>query len=172
MIGTLRGVLIGFLLSFYSESKRREHQQEKEYRSELKKHVDDLIKPLFVSIQNLWGSIAALDLFLKKGVEVESLTSMARKVQSDNRALYDFVGSKYDEISFLFPSPFPWIFTPIYEFINNRIVEPISKGEKPIKDITIAVNKLMAIQENLRRLLGFEVEVKMEKVYPLHETQQ
>ena len=167
VVGTLAGVLAGALITLYSERRRQRHEEVREYRRELKTHMDDLIGPLFVSIQNLWGSLGILQTFLnREGVKAEDLSNLLPRVQSDNKALSDFVGSRYELMSLLLPSPFPWVFTPIYELINNRVVEPISKGEKPMEQITLAVNKLMAVQKNLRKLLGYDMDIEMEKVYP------
>jgi len=173
VLGTLVGVLAGFLMSHYFESKRRKHEKEVEYRREIRKDMDDLIKPLFVFIQNLWGSLGLLQISLGKEKSVvhgKGLDDLLHEVQTANQIFQEFVRSKYDEMSLILPSPFPWIFAPLDELVRYKIIEPILQGNKPVDDMTVAINSLMKIQKDLRRIVGFEIDVKLESVYPFEET--
>lgn len=172
VIGTLVGVLAGFLMNYYRELRGRKHEKEMEYRKEIRKHMNDLIKPLFVCIQNLWGSIGVLMESLKRNKSIahgKSLNNLLREVQTANQTLQKFVHSKYEDMSLLLPTPLPWIFVPLDELINYRVIEPISQGKKPIDDMTVAVNSLMTIQKDLRSIVGFEVDVEVESVYPFNK---
>lgn len=169
VIGTLAGVLVGFLMNLYAESRKRKHEREIEYRKEIKKHLDDLIKPLFNLLQNLWGSLAVLQVSLSHKesiVKGKTVNDLLAETQNAYQALNVFTKSRYEEMSLLLPSPFPWVFAPLDELIYYKIIEPIAQGKEPIDDITVAINSLMKIQKNLRRLIGFEIDVEMEKVYP------
>jgi len=135
--------------------------------------MDDIIKPLFVHLQNLWGSLGILhesmrhDSSLVKG---KTLQDLSLEVQTANKTLHQFVNAKYVEMSLLLPSPFPWVFAPFDELVEWKIIEPISQGKKPTDDITLAVNTAMKIQEELRRLVGFETSVKVESIYPFKKS--
>ena len=63
--GTLSGLLVGYWISLKTEERKRKHEVETGYRKEILKHIDDIIKPLYHSIMELWGSIGALELVMK-----------------------------------------------------------------------------------------------------------
>lgn len=175
VLGTLGGLLGGYWISSRIESRRRKHESEVEYRKEIKRHMNDIIKPLYIHLQNLWGSLGILhesirhESSLVRGKTLEDLLLEARTA---NQTLREFVHSKYDEMSLLLPSPFPWVFAPLDELVEWKVIEPLSQGKEPTDDITLAVNTAMKIQKNLRRLVGFEIDVKMESVYPFKKTKR
>jgi len=173
VVGTLAGTLVGIFVTYLFnrrvELERRKHEREIEYRDEIKKHMDDLVKPLFNLLQNLWGSLAVLQVSMRQKeplVKGKTINDLLTETRNANQALRSFIKSKYDEMSFLLPGPFPWIFAPLDELVQYRIIESISQGKEPTDDITVAINSLMKIQKDLRRIVGFEIDVKMESVYP------
>ena len=173
VLGTLGGLLGGYWISSQMESRKRKHESEVEYRKEIKKHMDDIIKPLFTHLENLWGSLAILQVSIDQKSSVAKgkiLKDLVLETQTANKALKDFVNSKYDEMSLLLPSPFPWVFAPLDELVEWKIIKPILQGGKPSDDMTIAVNTAMKIQKNLRRLVGFETDVEIESIYPFSKS--
>lgn len=173
IIGTLGGIVIGCFLTLLVESRRQKYEKEAAYRKELLKHTDDLIKPLFAHIEALWGDIAVLQASMVnkspivKGKTVEDLLENTKTVFQE---LKDFIQLKYTEMSFLFPHQLsPWVFMTIHEHIENNVILPISNGQKPMNDMTLAVNVLMKYQKNLRNLLGYETKVKLEHIYPFEK---
>lgn len=148
VLGTLGGLLVGFWISLQVESRKQKHENEMEYRKEIMKHMDDIIKPLFIHLQNLWGNLGVLleSLRYKSSiVRGKNLNDLLLETGSAHQALQKFVKSKYDEMSFLLPSPFPWVFAPLDELVKWKIIEPISQGKEPIDDMTTAINTLMKI---------------------------
>jgi len=162
---------MGFLISLQIESRRNKHEKEMEYRKEIMRHMDDIIKPMFFYLEDLWGSLATLQISLRQKSSIvrdKTLNDLLAETQTAHQKLKEFISSKYYEMSLLLPHFLsPWIFAPINELVESKILEPISKGEEPMDEITLAINTLMKIQKNLRKLIGFEIDVEMERVYPL-----
>jgi hypothetical protein len=176
VLGTLSGLLIGYWISSQSETRKQKHEKEMEYRREIMKHMDDIIKPLFFYLEDLWGSLATLQISLRQKSSIikgKTLDDLISETKAAYQKLKQFTSSKYYEMSLLFPhSLSPWIFAPISELIEPKIFEQISKGKIPDDEITLAINTLMKIQKNLKRLVGFEIDVEMERVYPFTSSKE
>lgn len=166
-------MLGGYWISSQLESRKRKHESEIEYRKEIKKHMDDIIKPLFIHLQNLWGSLAILETSMRHKSSVvrgKTFNDLLLETRTANQTLQKFVHSQYYEMSLLLPSPFPWVFAPFDELVEWKIIEPISQGKRPTDDITLAVNTAMKIQEELRRLVGFETSIDVKSIYPFKKS--
>jgi len=106
-------------------------------------------------------------------IKGKTMEDLLRTTQLAFQDLQTFIHDKYAEMSFLMPNELsPWVFAPISELIDVDILRPISKGEKPIRKMLLAVNTLMKYQENLRKLLGFETEARIDSVYPFKKDEQ
>jgi hypothetical protein len=171
--GTGLGLVLGYWTSSHIETKRQRHETEMAYRNELIKHIDDLFKPLFVLVEAVWGDIGVLETSITQGFSIikgKTMKDLLTTTQLAVRDLKNFVEGKYTEIGFLIPNELSaWVFAPIFELIDYKILEPLSKGEKPIEEMTLAVNMLMKYQKNLKRLLGYETMEKLEQIYPFEQ---
>jgi hypothetical protein len=171
--GTALGLVLGYWTSSHLETKRQKHEREMAYRNELSKHMDDLIKPLFACVEAVWGDIAVLQTSIINESPIIKGKTMADLLKATQLAVQDlkkFVQDRYTEMSFLIPNELSsWVFAPIFELIDNKILEPMSKGEKPMKEMTLVVNTLMKYQKNLKRLLGYETMEKLEEIYPFQQ---
>ncbi len=164
--GTALGLVLGYWASSHLEKKRQKHEREMEYRKELAQHMDDIIKPLFHFIEELWGSLAVLRESVRtKSSDVKDALTKTQRAEQDLKQFYDF---NYTQMNLLFPHPIsPWVFAPIEERLNSVLTQ-ISEGkESSDREFTLVINALMKYQENLKKLLGYETEAKLEDIYPL-----
>jgi glutamine synthetase len=170
VLGTLGGVLVGYWTNSRIESRRRKHEIEMEYRREIMKYMDDIVKPLFHYIEELWGSLATLweSVRMKSSiVKGRTLKDLLLETQTAYQEFQKFRLSKCTEIDLLMPhSLSTWVFAPIEERIV-RILTQISEGKEPLpQEITVVINALMKYQKNLKKFIGFETEKKLEDIYP------
>jgi hypothetical protein len=167
VVGTLSGTIVGLVLGYWAssriETKRQKHEQEMGYRKELTQHMDDLIKPLFHFIEELWGSLAVLE-HPKTSSNVNDLLLKTRKAEYN---LKEFYRLNYSQLNLLLPNSIsPWVFSPIEERLN-KILADISEGKKTTsQEFTLVINALMKYQKNLKKLIGYETEAKLENIYP------
>jgi hypothetical protein len=169
VLGTLGGLLVGYWISTRIEARREKHEIEMEYRKELTKHMDDIMKPLYHFIQELWGSLVVLSESVRmkssitKGKTLKDLLLETQKAQQDLKEFYLF---NEIQIDLLFPhSLSTWVFAPIDESLD-KIMTQISEGKEPMNEMTQVINALMKYQKNMKRLLGYETDKKLENVYP------
>ena len=170
--GTTLGLVLGYWTSSHLETKRQKHEMEMEYRKELAKHMDDIIKPLFHFIEELWGSLENLgeSVRMKSSiVKRKTLKDLLLETQNAEQKLQKFYNLNYSQMNLLFPFPIsPWVFTPIEERLDKILVQ-ISEGKRPAdREFTLVIDALMKYQENLRRLLGYEME-KLEEIFPFKQ---
>lgn len=173
VLGTLGGVLVGYWTNSRIEAKRRKHEIEMEYRREIMKHMDDIVKPLFHYIEELWGSLAILweSVRTKSSiVKNKTLEDLLLEAQTAYQDFQKFHLSKSTEIDLLMPhSLSTWVFAPIEERIA-KILDQISNGKQPLpQEITVVINALMKYQKNLKKFIGFETEKKLEGIYPFSQ---
>jgi hypothetical protein len=172
VIGTLSGTLLGLIVGMWIESKREKHETSIEYRRELTKHLEDVVKPLNFHTQQMWGSLAVL----QRSVELKSsiikgktINDLILETQEAMQNLKSFILEKSAEIDLLFPhSLSSWVFAPIDEKIEILLTQVLD-GKQPYTEITQVINALMKYQKNLKKLLGYETDVKLEDVYPFPE---
>jgi hypothetical protein len=89
--GTALGLIFGYWTSSHLETKRQKHEKEMEYRKELTKHMEDIIKPLFHLIEELWGNLAVLGRSISiKSSNIEDLLVKTRKAEQNLKQFYDF----------------------------------------------------------------------------------
>lgn len=174
VIGTLSGTTIGLLVGYWTssriEARKEEHEKEMYYRNKLTEHMDDIIKPIYHLIQELWGSLAVLGESMRakssiiKGTTIEGLLTETLDAQGK---LKEFLLSNGIQIDLLFTHPLStWVFAPIEEKIDKIAVE-VSQGREPSKEVWVkAINALMTYQKNLKRLIGYETKVELEQIYP------
>ena len=139
LIGTLGGLLVGYWVSSRIETRKEKHETEMEYRRELLRHMDDIIKPLYHLIQKLWETLAVLGESVRfkssiiKGATMEDLVTESLDAYEK---LKEFRLVNGVQIDFLFPhSLSTWVFAPIGEKIDKIIAE-ISGGEYILPSIS------------------------------------
>jgi hypothetical protein len=174
VLGTLGGTTVGLLVGYWTssriEARKEKHDTEMEYRKELLKHMDDIIKPLYHLIQELWGSLAVLresvhaKSSIIKGATMEDLLA---ETLDAHKKLKEFCLFNGIQIDLLLPHPLStWVFAPIGEKIEEITVE-ISQEKEPSKEAWFnAIDSLMKYQKNLKKLIGYETEVKLADIYP------
>jgi len=173
VLGTLGGTIVGLLLGYWTnskiESRRQKHEKEIGYQKEIIKHMDDIIKPLFHHIEQLWSSLAILNESIRNKASImkgKTLRDLLLETQTANQELRKFYLSKYTEMNLLLPhSLSPWVFSPIEERIG-KIFAQISEEKEPIAEMTLVIKALMKYQKNLKKLIGLETEMKLEAIYP------
>jgi hypothetical protein len=169
VLGTLGGLVVGCIISSRIEARKEKHETEMEYRRELLKHTDDVIKPLYHLVQELWGSLAVLEQsarFKASIIKGKTLEDMVTETLNAHKKLKEFYLLNYSQIDLLLPHPLStWIFAPIGEKID-KIIAQILQGKEPSDEFTQVINALMKYQENLKKLIGYETKVKLEDIYP------
>lgn len=169
-MGTLGGVLVGYWTNSRIEARRRKHEIEMEYRKELVKHMDDVVKPLFHFIQKLWGSLAVVEESIRMKssiVKGKTLKDLLKETQNAKHNLREFYLAIKTEIDLLMPhSLSTWVFAPIEERIDKILIQ-ISEGKEPHRqETTVVINALMRYQKSMKKLIGLETESKLEDIYP------
>lgn len=167
--GTLIGTLSGLLIGIWVESKREKHETSMEYRRELIKHMDDIIKPLNLYVNEQWGSLAVLQVSVNSKSSIikgKTINDLILETQQALQNLISFIREKGTEIDLYFPhSLSSWVFAPISEKIEE-ILAQVSEGKKPENEMTQVINALMKYQKNLKKLIGYETKQKLEDIYP------
>ena len=171
--GTALGLILGYLTSSHLETKRQKHEKEMEYRKDLTQHMDDILKPLFHFVEELWKSLAVLSEFVRMKSSVvkgKTLEDLSKELQNAEHKLKQFYDFNYSQLNLLLPKPIsPWVFAPIEERLD-RILSQLSEGKKPAdQEFTLVINALMKYQNNLKRLLGYETREKLEEIYPFEQ---
>jgi len=173
VVGTLCGTIIGLVLGYWTsskiESRRQKHEKEMQYQKEIMNRMDDIIRPLFNFIEESWVTLGVLNesvrmkASIRQGKTIKDLLIEAQQAFLD---LKKFCDANYTELNLILPhSISPWVFAPIEERMNKIFIQ-VSKGEQPLEDFTTVINALMLYQKNLKKLLGFETETKLEDIYP------
>jgi hypothetical protein len=174
VLGTLGGTIIGLLIGYWTssriEARKEKHEKEMEYRKELLKHMDDIIKPLYDHVQELWSSLASLreSVRMKTSIVIgETLLDLVNETNKVHEKLQSFCNANSTQIDLLMPHPLStWVFVPIEEKIYKILYE-ISQGKEPSEEAWLqAINALMKYQKNLKKLIGYETEVRLDRIYP------
>jgi hypothetical protein len=174
VLGTLGGTIVGLLLGYWTssriETRRQKHEKEMEYRKELAQHMDDIIKPLFHFVEELWGSLAVLSESVRMKssiVKGKTLDDLLMETQNAEKKLKQFYDSNYSQMNLLLPNPIsPWVFAPIEERLDKILVQISERKQPADQEFTLVINALMKYQKNLKRLVGYETEKKLESIYP------
>ena len=166
VIATIIGYIVGTITTVWVTIGNRKFEQEQAYKKELLSHKDDLFKPLFNNLADMWGSLSKLIAWSSTGKkEIHKLGSEIQFAKQTYTVLKQFIHDKYDDMSLLLPSPFPWIFAPLEELLENIFLE-LEDGNYPRNDVNRAVTTMMAMQDDLKKLLGYPADLKMKTKYP------
>jgi hypothetical protein len=166
VIATIVGYIIGTITTVWVTRGNRKFEQEQAYKKELLSHKDDLFKPLFNNLADMWGSLSVLIAWSSTGKkEIRELGSEIQSAKLAYTTLKMFTSKRYDDMSLLLPSPFPWIFAPLEELLENVFLE-LEDGNYPRNDVNKAVTTIMTMQDDLKKLLGYPTDFKMETKYP------
>src|SRR5271157_1428977 len=169
--GTALGLVLGYLTTSQLETRRQKNEREMEYKKELTRHMDDIIKPLFHYIEELWGSLSFLaEAFSTKSPNVKFCLIKTQKAEEN---LKQFYVSNYAQLDLLLPQSIsPWVFAPIEEHLDDILVR-ISRGMEPKQgEFALVINALMEYQKNLKRLLGYETMEKLKEIYPFKQQEK
>lgn len=168
--GTALGLLIGYWTSSHIEAKQEEHAAEMEYRRELSKNMNDIIKPLFGYVVNLSASLNLLELQLTTLIFVSTATTLQQNIKAvdeEKKKLHEFYVSKWQEINFLFPNELDiWVLHIIEIRIDETLAEILKGTALPDYGFTQVINALEKYENNLKKLIGYETKVKLERIYP------
>lgn len=166
--GTLIGTLIGLLIGIWVESKREKHETSMEYRNELKKHYADIFEPFFKILSDLWNGLVDLtnpdfvdyegDDVLAKGQKLEEPIKEVIKALTN---LTDFVTENETKFDFLLPLPLQSFQYRLLETHVTKVINDAKQGRFTFSDISEPVYAIMAIQEDLRNILGFKIEMHL-----------
>ena len=168
--GTALGLVLGYLTASHLETKRQKHEKEMEYRKDLTQHMDDILKPLFHFVEELWKSLAVLSESVRMKSSVvkgKTLEDLSKEVQNAEHKLKQFYDFNYSQLNLLLPEPIsPWVFAPIEERLDKILVQVSEEKQRTGKEFTLVINALMKYQKNLKKLIGYETEAKLENIYP------
>lgn len=174
VLGTLGGVTLGLVIGYWTsssiEAKKERHEEKMYYRNKLTEHIDDIIKPFYNLIQELWGSLAVLrESVLNKTsiVKGTSIEDLLKETLEAYKKLKEFRVLNGVQIDLLLPYPLStWVFGFIDEKIDKITIE-VSQGKEPSKEVWFhAIDALMKYQKNLKKLIGYETEIELDKIYP------
>lgn len=165
-------VVLGYVIHWLDEKRRRTHEKEVEYQRELKKHLPNLIEPLFKLLGDLWISLIDLtnpdyveyneDVLIVKG---RKLKMPIREVAEASVNLRNFVRKNENKLDLLLPHPLQsWQYEHLCDFINS-IIGDAGKGKMSLYDISEAVTTIMNIQEDLQKIVGFETKTHLKSEY-------
>lgn len=139
--------------------------------------MEDIIKPLFSLLQDLYISIAHInDSIIHKRALVLPQTRelMLKDSIKKNERLQNFVSENRNTLSLMLPSPFPWIFVTLNNLIIGRILSPMLYPEWQSvfdddlnyeEDCIKALDIIKNIQKDIRKLVGYEIDIKLETKY-------
>lgn len=165
-------VVLGYVIHWLDEKRRRTHEKEVEYQRELKKHLPNLIEPLFKLLGDLWISLIDLtnpdyveyneDVLIVKGRKLEM---PIREVAEASVNLKNFVRENENKFDLLLPHPLQsWQYGRLRDFIIS-IIGDAGKGKMSFYDISEAVTTIMNIQEDLQKIVGFETKTHLKSEY-------
>jgi len=170
--------IITFIFTNYQQSRSRIFESEKEYREEIRKHMDDIIKPLFTHLLRLQRHLAIINegIIQERGVMLPQTREIYLKECIEiNTNLMDFIGENRATLSLILPSPFPWIFVSLNNLLLGRILSPLLHPEwlevfdKDLnyeEDMIKVIDIIENIQTDIRRLVGYDIDIKLKTKYP------
>ena len=160
--------VVGYVIRWIDEKRRRTHEKEVEYRRELKKHLPNLIEPLFKLLSDLWNSLIELtnpDRVAYVGNDLivigRKLTMPIKEVKETLVNLKDFIERNENKLDLLLPHPLQsWQYARLDAFVNN-IIENARKGKMSLDDISEIINTVMNIQDDLQKIVGFKTKIRL-----------
>jgi len=169
ILGTVIGAILGFFSNYFLTGLNLKSERENAYRAELRSQFDEFIKPLFIIINNFSGTLPILQMSLESGkslVHGRSISDLIDNCEDALNELEDIVNKNQENIRIYLPDTFEWIFVPYFEHIKHEIISEARKGEYPDDAITKAWNTARAMMKDIRKLLGFEINVKLDTKFP------
>jgi len=167
-ITALIGTIVGAFVTIYVTRSNREFAERQAYRDEILSNKDNLIKPLFHILGELWVSIAMVQVEYDFGDKPVIPSTKINDLEEEYEKYKKFKNDNYDEMSFLLPSPFPWIFAPLDENLDYVLSE-LNSGIYPDNKLSETVKALMSMQEDLKKLIGYQIDIKLDTKYPFNE---
>lgn len=162
--------IIGYAIRWLEEKRRRTHEKETEYRKELKKHLPDLIEPLFRLLSDLWSSLLGLIDWRADGEKLvggNELNKSLQDVAQSYQNLHTFVKENGKRLDFLMPHALQsWQYARIESYVQGIIGDVIHREGNP-KDIHDMIKTIMNVQKDLQKVVGFEMKIDLESEYPL-----
>ncbi len=167
-ITALLGTIVGAGVTIWVTRSNRKFEERQAYRDEILSNKDDLIKPLFHFLGELWSAIAIIEVEYDLGDKPVIPSTKISDFEEEYEKYKTFKNATYDEMSFLLPSPFPWIFAPLDENLDY-ILSELKSGRYPKDKLGETVNILMTMQEDLKKLIGYQTDIKLETKYPFEK---
>ncbi len=169
--------IVGYFFRWFEEKRRRTHEKEVEYRKELKKHLTDIFEPLLKLLGDLWIGLIDLtnpdfvdykgdDAILAKGQKLEKPIREVRKALTN---LTDFITENETKLDLLLPLPLQSLQYSLLEEHVTKVIEDARNGRLTFSDISKPVNGIIAIQNDLRNILGFEIRMHLESEFAFEE---
>jgi len=164
--------IVGYAIRWLEEKRRRTHEKETEYRKELKKHIPDLIEPLFNLLIDLWQSLASL-IERKAGDERvvggSEVNKRLQEVAQSYHNLHTFVMENRKRLDFLMPHALQsWQYARIESYVQG-ILGNVIDGKGNSKHIIDVINTIMKLQKDLQKVVGFEMKIDLESAYPFRK---
>jgi len=164
--------IVGYIIRLIEERRRQTHEREVEYRKELKRHLSDLFEPLFELLGDLWNSLIELtnpdyveynnDIVLAKG---HKLIARIKEAEETLANLIDFVTKNENKLNLLLPQPLQsWQYWRLESSVNE-IIKNARKGKFTFDDISKPVYAIMNIQDDLQKILGFKIKMRLKSEY-------
>ena len=170
--------IVTYILTNLQQSRSRKFEAEKEYREEIRKHMDDIIKPLFTHLLRLQRHLTIINegIIQKRSLMLPQTREIYLKECIEiNKNLMDFIGENRATLSLILPSPFPWIFVSLNNLLLGRILDPLlhpdwlevfDRDLNYEKDMFKVFDIIENIQTDIRRLVGYDIDIKLETKYP------
>jgi len=169
--------IVGYIIRWFEEKRRRTHEKEVEYRKELKKHLADIFEPLFKLLGDLWNGLIDLtnpdfvdyegdDAVLAKGQKLEEPIKEVRKALAN---LTDFITENETKLDLLLPLPLQSLQYRLLEEHVTKVIEDARKGSFTFSDISKPVYGIMAIQDDLQNILGFTIRMHLKSEFAFKE---
>ncbi len=165
--------IITFVFTNYLQARSRKFETEKEYRQEIRKHMDGIIKPLFSLLQNLNLSLMHINdsiIHERALVLPQTRKIMIKDSIERNEKLQNFIRENRTVLSLMLPHPFPWIFVTLNNLLLSRILSPMLHPEwlevfdrdlNYEKDMIEVIDLIENIQTDLRKLVGYDIDIKL-----------
>ena len=169
--------IVGYVIRWFEEKRRRTHEREVEYRKELKKHYADVFEPFFKLLGDLWDGLIDLvnpdfvdyegdDAVLAKGQKLKEPIKEVRKALTN---LTDFITENETKFDLLLPLPLQSFQYSLLEEHVIKVIKDAERGRFTFSDISKPVYAIMGIQEDLQNILGFKIKMHLKSEFAFKE---
>lgn len=158
--------IVGYVIRWFEEKRRRTHEKEMEYRKELRQNLPDLIEPLFTILGDLWRKVILLVDWKKEGFNISGISwrqqSSIGDIDEALRKLKNFVEKNETKMELILPSLLFWKLFELLDFLRDHIVE---SKQPSFDDLMDGVGAINSIQSDIQQLLGFKMKGRFKSEY-------